>query len=75
MATPAAHGSSQAKDRIGATVVTYATFAAAPDPLTCCAGLRDQTHTSRATQTTAVVFLTHCATVGTRPDNSFVYSR
>ena len=43
MATPMAYGSSQARDLIQATAVTYATPAAKPDPLTHCYWAGDQT--------------------------------
>ena len=38
MAKPVAHVSSQARDRIWATAVTYAAAVAKPDPLTHCTG-------------------------------------
>ena len=38
MAAPVAYGSSQARDQILATAVTYAATVATPDPLTYCAG-------------------------------------
>ena len=65
MAAPSAYGSSQARDLIWAGAVTCATEAATPDALTHCAGAADGTYTSAVIWATAVIFLSHGATVGT----------
>ena len=62
MAAPTADRSSQIRDQIRATAVTYAIGAATLDPLTPGQGLNQA---SSAIRTAAVGFLTHCATAGT----------
>ena len=65
MAAPTAYGSSQSRDWIQAVAVSYATAVATDGSFNLLHQAGGQTHTSAVTQTTAVRFLTYCATVGT----------
>ena len=58
-------GSSWARDRIRATVATYATVVAMLDPLINCAKPDIKPSASTATGATVVRVLTHCSTAGT----------
>ena len=71
MAALIAHGSSQARDWIRATAVTYTTSCAGSfNPL---GQAGDWTGISPVTWTAAVGFLTHCAAAGTPAKNAFEY--
>lgn len=63
MATPLIHGSSWARDLMGAAGVTYASQIRSTPPSHHQAG--DQTRASEATQAAADEFLIHCASGGT----------
>ena len=71
MAASTAYGSSQARDWIRATAVTYITAVAVPDSPNPLHRARDQTWNSAATWATAVRFLTHCTIAGT--PGGFIY--
>ena len=62
MAAPMAFGSSRARDQIQARAVTYAKALSMLDLFSPLHQAGDRT---TATQATAVIFLTHCTTVGT----------
>ena len=62
MATPGAHGSSQARDWLWATAATQATPGATRDPLTPCTGLGIKPDSLQWPELSAVGFLTHWAT-------------
>ena len=63
MATPAADGSSHARDCTGATVVTYTAAAAMRDPLTHSTSLGIKPTPPQGSA--SVGFLTHCTKAGT----------
>ena len=65
MAIPMEYGSSKARGWIQAIAVTFAEVVVTLDPFNPLHQDGAQTHTSTATQATALGFLTHCPTVGT----------